>query len=155
MLSSLCHHNEGLLASSCSKKYKVGQKPLGSGECIQSVINPQGWEMIPDDIIHLPVVHTEIKVSFRLLDNYDRWWPRTVWLNYSSFLHVSQHLTHLSLLGKRESVRGMFIIKMGVAGVDVIINYVSLPTVITLCCKDVPELGDKFLQLLGFSGVQV
>jgi hypothetical protein len=44
---------------------------------------------------------------------------------------------------------------MGVADVDEVVTSVHLPIVVTLLREDVLKLGDKFLQVQGFPGVQV
>jgi hypothetical protein len=67
---------------------------------------------------------------------------------------MSFSLIHLSLLGQRESSRGL-VDQTGIVSVNAVVNSVRSPTVVTLCCKYVLELRDKLLQLLDFSAVQV
>jgi hypothetical protein len=45
--------------------------------------------------------------------------------------------------------------RMNVAGVDVMVNSVCPPIVVTLGCEEFLELRDEFLQILGSSGAQV
>jgi hypothetical protein len=77
----------------------------------------------------------------------------TVRLDDSLFLHVLQYLVHISLLSQQESMMGL--INQIIASVDAMVNSACLPTVVTLRCENVLELGDEYLQLLDLSGDQV
>jgi hypothetical protein len=43
--------------------------------------------------------------------------------------------------------------RMGIASVNAVVNFIHPPAVVSFHCENILELGDAFLQFLGFFGV--